>query len=176
MLKLTYPLYLGVHLQKTILCLASVLITTLLSGCSSTTPSPRAQINLNQSLNWLTINQHRDGVQQTPSGLQYKILKKANGCKPGSSSTVTVNYDMRIATTNQMVDKNHPGSTPTELPLSKVIKGWKEGVKLMQVGEVWEFYIPPELGYGDKNSGADIQANMALASKIWLIAAKPCHK
>jgi len=144
-------------------------------GCNSTPPNGGSKINLNQSLNWLAINKHREGVQETASGLQYKILKESSGCKPSRSTTVTVNYDMRVATTNEMIDQNYERNSPAKLPLSKVIKGWKEGVPLMRVGEVWEFYIPSELAYGDRNSGPIIKANMALTSRVWLLDARSCQ-
>ena len=38
------------------------------------------------------------------------------------------------------------------LKLSKVIKGWKEGIPLMPEGSVYTFLIPPELAYGSKGT------------------------
>ncbi|MDO7083843.1 FKBP-type peptidyl-prolyl cis-trans isomerase [Pseudocolwellia sp. AS88] len=163
-------------MKKNMFYIASLLMLGLLAGCSATTSSKSDEINLNRSLNWLTINKHREGVQQTASGLQYKILKEASGCQPSRSTTVTVNYDMRVATTNEVVDQNYQRHSPAKLPLSKVIKGWQEGVALMRVGEIWEFYIPPELAYGEKSSGPSIRPNTALTSKIWLLGAKHCQK
>lgn len=162
-------------MKKYLLCLTGLLTAVLLNGCASTAPNKTAEINLNRSLNWLTINKHREGVQQTASGLQYKIIKETTGCKPSRSTTVTVNYDMRVATTNEMVDQNYERQSPAKLPLSKVIKGWKEGVPLMRKGEIWEFYIPPELAYGDKSSGPLIQPNTALTSRVWLVDARSCN-
>ena len=156
--------------------LTPFLMVGLLLGCSTTPSTKTAEANLNHSLNWLTLNKFREGVQQTASGLQYKVLKKSLGCKPSRTTTVTVNYDMRVATTNQIADKNYERLSPAKLPLLKVIKGWQEGVALMKVGEVWEFYIPPDLAYGKRSSGPLIKPNTALTSKVWLLAARSCQK
>ena len=56
-----------------------------------------------------------------------------------------------------------------------MIKGWREGVPLMKVGETWEFYIPPNLGYGSKGN-SNIAPNTVLISKINLISAGRCER
>jgi FKBP-type peptidyl-prolyl cis-trans isomerase len=40
---------------------------------------------------------------------------------------------------------------PTKL--SNLITGWGEGLRLMNVGSKFTFYIPSALGYGDEVSG-----------------------
>jgi FKBP-type peptidyl-prolyl cis-trans isomerase FkpA/FKBP-type peptidyl-prolyl cis-trans isomerase FklB len=167
--------YQGAHMNRCIFYIASLFIVGAITGCNSTPSNGSSEINLKKSLNWLTINKHREGVQQTASGLQYKVLKESSGCKPSRSTTVTVNYDMRVATTNAMVDQNYQRNAPSKLPLSKVIKGWKEGVPLMRVGEIWEFYIPSALAYGERSSGPLIKPNTALTSRVWLLDARSCH-
>jgi FKBP-type peptidyl-prolyl cis-trans isomerase FkpA len=34
-----------------------------------------------------------------------------------------------------------------------LIKGWQEGIQLMNAGSRFKFYIPSELAYGDKPAG-----------------------
>lgn len=163
-------------MHRLMLFIIHFLLVVLLLGCSTQESTRKAQINLEHALNWLTINKHREGVKQTPSGLQYKILKESSGCKPTNKTTVKVNYDMRVATSNQLVDYNYQLNKPSKLRLSKVIKGWQEGVPLMRVGEIWEFYIPPELAYGTKKVGNLIKPNTALVSRVLLLDARNCKK
>lgn len=163
-------------MKKSHLPLIYFLLIVLLSACSTKASTRMAEINLTHSLNWLTINKHREGIKETPSGLQYKILKATDGCKPSKSTIVAVNYDMRVAATNQMVDQNYQRKMPSKFRLSKVIKGWQEGVALMRVGEIWEFYIPPALAYGKRNVGKLIKPNTALTSTVLLLDARKCKK
>lgn len=52
-----------------------------------------------------------------------------------------------------------------------MIKGWREGVTMMNIGESWELYIPPHLAYGSKGSSG-VAPNSVLISQITLIDAR----
>ena len=56
-----------------------------------------------------------------------------------------------------------------ELSLGRVIKGWREVLKLMKEGAQWEVVIPPELAYGKYGSGQKIGPNETLVFEIELI-------
>ena len=66
-----------------------------------------------------------------------------------------------------MFDQNI-GKEPIEFPLNSVIPGWSEGVSLMQKGAKYRFWIPPELGYGDRPRG-QIPANSVLVFEVELV-------
>jgi FKBP-type peptidyl-prolyl cis-trans isomerase FklB len=51
-----------------------------------------------------------------------------------------------------------------------VIKGWTEGLQLMHSGSKWRFFIPPDLGYGNKQVSAQIGPNSTLIFDVELIS------
>jgi len=97
---------------------------------------------------YLAVNSKRAGVQITPSGLQYEILKKTEGEKPKEDSVVRVKY------TGTFIDgKLFDSSTDEEgsfIPLEMVINGWTEGLMLMSVGSSYRLHIPSDLAYGSE--------------------------
>lgn len=119
---------------------------------------------------FLAAHAKQAGVTVLPSGLQYRVLKAGTGAKPQSaSSTVKVNY------TGKFIDgttfDSSEGRGPAEFPLDHVIKGWTEGLQLMQVGEKAEFVIPYQLAYGP-NGRDGIPPYQTLVFEVELLEAK----
>ena len=117
---------------------------------------------------FLQQNSKKDGVKATPSGLQYKILKKGKGGKPGPASVVTVHYRGTL-TDGSEFDSSYKREKPISFALNQVIKGWTEGLQLMREGAVYQFFIPPELGYG-AHAMPKIPAHSVLIFKVELIS------
>ena len=107
---------------------------------------------------FLAENKSKEGVQTTPSGLQYKIITKGNGPVPADTSKVSVNYKGTLIdgtefdSSYKRKDKNGK-SKPATFRANQVIKGWTEALTMMPVGSKWELYIPYDLAYGSRNSG-----------------------
>jgi len=53
-------------------------------------------------------------------------------------------------TDGKMFDSSHKRGKPATFPVSKVIKGWTEGVQLMVAGEQRRFWIPEQLAYAGR--------------------------
>ena len=106
----------------------------------------------------------------TASGLQYKILRDAEGPKPGPTSRVTVNYEGKLLD-GTIFDSSYERKKPNTFGLNEVIKGWTEGVQLMSVGSMYEFVIPPALAYGSRELPG-IPANSTLVFKVELLEIK----
>ncbi|MBW8190250.1 FKBP-type peptidyl-prolyl cis-trans isomerase [Neiella marina] len=130
------------------------------------------QANLATSLKWLERNKLQPGVQQTPEGLQYRVVEATEGCAIDANHPVTVHYEGRLAVDNQVFDSSYLRDKPATFALGSVIQGWTIGVPMMKLGEKWELYIPPELAYGRKGSRAPIGPNMALTFTVELLEAR----
>lgn len=116
---------------------------------------------------FLAENAKKEGVKQTDSGLQYKVLTESTGPKPSASDTVKVNYKGTLIDGTEF-DSSYKRGQPAEFPLSGVITGWTEGLQLMPVGSKYEFYIPAEMAYGE-NSPPSIPANSTLIFEVELL-------
>lgn len=104
--------------------------------------------NKAESAKFLAENKAKDGVKTTSSGLQYRVIKAAEGKKPMATDIVKVNYKGTL-TDGTEFDSSAKSGGPIEFPLNAVIPGWTEGLQLMTVGSKYEFVIPAELAYGD---------------------------
>ena len=93
-------------------------------------------------------------AKKTESGIAYKVLTPGkDGDKPKASDTVKVHYS-GWTTDGKMFDSSVTRGEPAEFPLGGVIKGWTEGVQLMDVGEKTRFWIPEDLAYGPAVEGS----------------------
>ncbi|MFZ5698711.1 MAG: FKBP-type peptidyl-prolyl cis-trans isomerase [Pseudomonadota bacterium] len=129
--------------------------------------------NLIKSNEFLAKNSKRKGVKKTPTGLQYEVLKKGTGPSPLPTDMVTAHYHGTFPD-NTVFDSSRDGE-PAQFPLNRVIAGWTEGVQLMNKGAKFKFFIPPQLGYGERGAGDSIGPNQALVFEVELIdfAAEP---
>ncbi|MCX6235445.1 MAG: FKBP-type peptidyl-prolyl cis-trans isomerase [Bacteroidetes bacterium] len=99
---------------------------------------------------FLEQNKSQQGVIVLPSGLQYKIVTQGAGKnKPIVSDSVVIHY-RAMFTDGKLIDETY-GRMPTSFRLTRVMKGLSEGIQLMNPGGIYEFYIPSDLGFGDKN-------------------------
>lgn len=117
----------------------------------------------------LLANKTKEGVVTTESGLQYRILRpgKTNQ-KPKAEDTVEVHYAGRLIS-GQEFDSSYKRHEPIKFPLNQVIKGWTEGLQLMDKGAKYEFYIPASLAYGDRGAGKDIPPHSTLIFEVELL-------
>jgi peptidylprolyl isomerase len=112
-----------------------------------------AQLNVKLSNEFLAANKSEEGIIETASGLQYKVLTQGTGSDhPSSSSRVKVHYHGTLLD-GSVFDSSVDRGEPISFGLNQVIKGWTEGVQLMVVGEKTRFYISSKLGYGNQPAG-----------------------
>jgi FKBP-type peptidyl-prolyl cis-trans isomerase FklB len=118
---------------------------------------------------WLAENAKKDGVKVTESGLQYTIIKEGEGANPSASSKVTVHYHGTL-TNGEVFDSSVQRGQPATFGLNQVISGWTEGLQLMKQGAKYKFFIPSELGYGERSPGGSIGPNEVLIFEVELIS------
>lgn len=109
--------------------------------------------NKQAGIAFLKDNKSQEGVVETASGLQYKVVKMGNGAKPLATDRVKVNYHGTLID-GTVFDSSVERGTPAEFGLNQVIQGWTEGLQLMPVGSKFTFYVPYQLGYNDRESGS----------------------
>lgn len=132
----------------------------------------RSQENLEAGQAFLEENINKEGVQETESGLQYKVIEEGEGASPSAESTVRVHYEGKLLD-GEVFDSSYDRGQPAEFPLNRVIPGWTEGVQLMKEGATYEFYIPAELAYGSRApQGSPIGPNETLVFKVELLEVK----
>ena len=129
----------------------------------------KAAAEIRKGEKFLEENAKKEGVKTTASGLQYQVIRPAgdaNAPRPGKDSVVKVFYKGSFID-GKVFDQNI-GKEPIEFTLNSLIPGWSEGVSLMQKGAKYRFWIPPELGYGDRPMG-QIPANSVLVFEVELV-------
>lgn len=110
----------------------------------------------------------QEGVTKTDSGLMYRVLTKGEGHafnekEDGADAIAKVTYEgKKIDGTT--FDKSEQ---PVPMPISQVVPGFSEALKLMPVGSEWEICIPAALGYGEQAPGI-IGANSTLIFTVKL--------
>ena len=120
---------------------------------------------LEETKKFFEENKNKEGVSTTDSGLQYEIITQGDGEKvPETVKSITVNYSMAANTPENVVDQ----SNDMMFGLDQLIPGVQEGIKLMNVGSKYRFYIPPELGYGSESVGA-IEGNSVLIFDVEVV-------
>jgi len=126
-----------------------------------------ADKNMAEGEAFLAENAAKEGVVTTESGLQYKVVTMGDGARPSATDTVEVHYRGTLLDGTEF-DSSYSRNQPISFALNRVIKGWTEGVQLMPVGSKFEFYIKPELAYGEAGGGP-IPPNSTLVFEVELL-------
>ncbi len=116
-----------------------------------------------------------ESVEIAP-GLSMRTLLRGDGAVAEAGHTAVVHYTgwlydpeadkFRGRKFDSSVDRGaHFNFTLGE---GRVIKGWDQGVVGMQIGEVRELTIAPEMGYGDRGAGGVIPPGATLVFVVEL--------
>jgi len=113
---------------------------------------------------------------KTANGTYVEIIQPGTGNNIDTSVVAKVNYTGRTMD-GLMFDSNTDPSKGHVMPFNvnmtnnpalgqQVIKGWTDGLKLLNKGAKAKFYIPSTLGYGAQGAGSDIAPNSVLLFDI----------
>ncbi len=91
-------------------------------------------------------------ISRTKSGLFYKIIKDGEGPSPVISNRVTVHMTGKLPN-GFIITNTHSKLTPVQFYIKATVKGMAEGLCMMKKGGRYIFYIPPKLGYVNKQKG-----------------------
>ncbi len=110
------------------------------------------------------------GFEKTDSGLRYKIIQKGDGPQAEKGKTVSVHYEGAL-TDGRVFDSSYKRKQPIDfkLGIGQVIRGWDEGISLLQVGDKARFVIPSDLAYGSAGAGGVIPPDATLVFDVELM-------
>ncbi|MCD8296979.1 MAG: FKBP-type peptidyl-prolyl cis-trans isomerase [Prevotella sp.] len=118
---------------------------------------------------FLKENAEKKGIKVTSSGLQYRVIKKGKGDKAKANDKVTVKYVGRTIDGKVFDDSDRYSPEGIEVNIDQTIKGWSEGLQLMNKGAIYELYIPYNLAYGESGDVNNIPPYATLIYEIELL-------
>jgi FKBP-type peptidyl-prolyl cis-trans isomerase len=124
---------------------------------------------------YLDENKKKKGVVETKSGLQYEILVKGAGPKPGPNDVVKLNYAGSFINGKEF-DSSLKHNEPLVMPVSQLIPGWMEALQLMPVGSKYKLVIPADLAYGENGLPPMIEPNAVLVFDVELLGIEQAQK
>ena len=150
--------------MRVLLAAAATLAIWPMQACSQ--PQPTTQ----NAVAFMAQNALTEGVQTLPSGVQYKVLKSGpnGGQHPTPEDMIKVHYEGKLLN-GEVFDSSYKDGKPVTFQLKNLIPGWIDALQAMKPGDQWEIYVPPRLGYGDRQSGP-IPPNSVLVFKLELLA------
>ncbi len=114
------------------------------------------------------LKQNNITATETASGLWYVITEPGTGGHPSLTSKVKTHYKGTLFN-GKTFDSSYDRGQPLEFGLNQVIRGWQEGIPLLQKGGKGTFYIPSGLAYGPKGAGGVIAPNSVLIFDVELL-------
>lgn len=131
------------------------------------------QLKIDDEILQKHFSDHGITPQKTESGLYYVIHKEGVGAKPQTGQSVSVNYtgtklDGEKFDSNVDPAFNHVEPLKFTLGKGQVIKGWDEGLGLLNKGAKATLYIPSSLAYGTQSQGK-IGTNEILIFEVELL-------
>ncbi|MDH3583807.1 MAG: FKBP-type peptidyl-prolyl cis-trans isomerase [Phycisphaerae bacterium] len=133
-----------------------------------------AEKNLADAGVFLAANGQKEGIRQTKSGLQYRIVEAGTGPSPKRSDRVKTHYRGTLLNGAEF-DSSHKRGQPAVFAVGEVVPGWVEALQMMKVGAKWQLFLPPDLGYGLSPQGPG-GPNALLIFDIQLLQIMPAEE
>jgi FKBP-type peptidyl-prolyl cis-trans isomerase len=112
---------------------------------------------------------------KTASGLYYIIHTPGTGANAKPGDQVSMKYTGKLmdgTPFDSNIDSNFHHVEPFKFTLGQgqVIRGWDEGIALLNKGSKATLYIPSSMAYGDKSPAPMIPANSILVFDVELVS------
>lgn len=117
---------------------------------------------------FLAKNKKKEGVIETASGLQYKIVEEGEGASPDAKAFITVHQRCQLVN-GTLIEDTYRENETSEVKMEELIEGYQEGVQLMNKGARYKFFIPSELAWGKSGTGTKIPPNSILLFDVRLV-------
>ena len=101
-------------------------------------------------------------------GLSYTVIKAGKGAMPTDNDRVTVNYRGLFKSDGSEFDAGRAA----KFKVTRVVRGFSQGLKLMQPGGKYRLCIPAALGYGAEGYGS-VPANADLVFEVEMLSFAP---
>ncbi|MDN4164527.1 FKBP-type peptidyl-prolyl cis-trans isomerase [Cytophagales bacterium LB-30] len=109
-------------------------------------------------------------AQSTANGLYYVITQEGSGATPERGQKVTVHYKGTLLDGTPFDSSYDRGAPFTfTLGVGQVIRGWDEGLALLNKGAKATLYIPSPLAYGSSQRGPVIKPNSVLMFEVEMV-------
>lgn len=150
----------------------------LLSGCTLDVDGRMEELrqvseeNIAAGNQFLADNRNQPGVEETASGLQYRVIRSGQGASPAASDQVKVHYRGRLLDGSEF-DSSYDRGEPAVFPVDRLIPGWTEALQMMKPGDHWEIYVPENLAYGKRSPSRDIPPSSLLIFEMELLEVIP---
>lgn len=108
----------------------------------------------------------QEGIEQSDSGLRYRIIDEGSDERPGPDDTVLVSYRGTLVD-----EREFDSNAGARFPVSGVIPGFSEGLQMLGEGGKAKLYVPPDIGYGDNPQppGSPIEPGSLLIFDVHLV-------
>ncbi|MFE9255001.1 FKBP-type peptidyl-prolyl cis-trans isomerase [Streptomyces sp. NPDC006879] len=124
------------------------------------------------------VGANKDGAAPTidvpkgkpaPKKLVSSYILEGDGPEVKLEDTLLLQYKGVLWTNGKEFDSSYKRAELAEFPLQQLVKGWQQGLAGKKAGSRVMLVVPPELGYGDKESG-EIPANSTLVFSLDILA------
>ena len=125
---------------KTFIILSCTFLAMVFTGCKENNWADWKT----QNEIWLENNKNQAGVEESSSGLQYRIIADPTpyDAQPNPTGTIVCDYTLKLINGNQIDAGNN-----VTLNLSNTIPGFSEGCHKVHVNGDIELFIPAYIGY-----------------------------
>jgi FKBP-type peptidyl-prolyl cis-trans isomerase len=145
--------------------------------------SAEKQIGVDDKLIQEYIQKNGLTMQKTASGIYYSINKAGSGANAAAGQEVTMNYTGMLLNGTKFDSNEDPAFGHKEpfkfkLGAGMVIKGWEEGIALLNPGSKATLLIPSPLAYGERSMPGNqanpggLPANSVLRFDLEVVSAK----